>query len=226
MRQHRPSQAPCRLGQPHRTAPMFKRTKESRRRVLGLLADLRRGRGELPVNAISFELTIIGTETAGVDGSSSSIVVWDRVTTAVLGWLTSLDIIAGCCPPAADLPLNVIALRANAILELVGAISKLPSMRGQQGRDHIVGLLSWQIASAIPRHPETRFDVLAIVRTCLEYAGGLAELVTLLQVIDGDACAMRRVETIVAAIGALVPAADPTGARSVPATAREAGSTP
>jgi hypothetical protein len=205
---------------------MFKRTKESRRRVLGLLADLRRDRRELPVNAISFELTISGTATAGIDRSSGSTVVWDRVTAGILGWMTSLDMIAGCCPPALDLPLNVIALRANAILELVSAISKLPSMRGQQGRDHIVGLLSWQIARAIPRHPEPRFDVLAIVRTCLEYAGGLAELVALLQVIDGDACAMRRVESVVAAIGALAPAVDPAGARSAPVTAREAGSEP
>jgi hypothetical protein len=206
---------------------MFKRTKESRRRVLGLLAELRRDRGELPVGSISFELTISGTATTGVvaRSGSGSVVLWDRVTAGILGWMTSLDMIAGCCPPGADLPLNVIALRANAILELVGAISKLPSMRGQQGRDHIVGMLSWQIASAIPRHPEPRFDVLAIVRTCLEYAGGLAELVALLQVIDGDACAMRRVESIVAAIG-VAPAADPAGARSVPATAREAGSTP
>src|SRR5205823_5330311 len=109
MRQHRPSQAPCRLGQPHRTAPMFKRTKESRRRVLGLLADLRRGRGELPVNAISFELTISGTATTGVmaGGGSSSVVVLDRVTAGILGWMTSLDMIAGCCPSALELPLNV-----------------------------------------------------------------------------------------------------------------------
>jgi hypothetical protein len=205
---------------------MFKRTKESRRRVLGLLTDLRRHQGELPVNAVSFELTINGIATAGIDGSSNSVVVWDRVTAGILGWLTSLGMIASHCPPAVDLPLNVIALRASAILELVSAISKLPSMRGQQGRDHIVGLLSWQIASAIPRHPEPRFDVLAIVRTCLEYADGLAELVALLQVIEGDACAMRRVESILAAIGALAPAADPAGARSAPVTLGEAGSEP
>jgi Effector-associated domain 2 len=62
-----------------------------------------------------------------------------------------------------------------------------------------------------------------IVRTCLEYAGGVSELVALLHVIEGDAGAMRRVESIMAAIEALAPPADPAGARSAPVTVRDAG---
>jgi Effector-associated domain 2/Trypsin-like peptidase domain len=152
------------------------------------------------------ELSFSGTAVAdALTGDVIGMVVAeDRVSASKVAWMTPVEVIAGYWTRLAEslspTPAEVVARRANALMELVNAINDLPSMRGPHGRDQVVNLLPWQIASAVPRHPERRFDVLGMVRTCLDYTGGLVELIEILRGIEGDATAMRRVELAVAAL--------------------------
>jgi Effector-associated domain 2/Trypsin-like peptidase domain len=153
-----------------------------------------------------FRLQLSFSGTGVVDTASGEVigmvVTEDQVTASKMAWMVPVETVAGYWPDLlAPSPAEVVARRAGAVMELVTAISELPSMRGQQGRDQVVNLLRWQIASAIGRHPERRFDVLSIVRACLDYPGGLHELLDILRGLEGDAAAMRRVEVAAAALG-------------------------
>jgi hypothetical protein len=161
------------------------------------------------VTDFRLELSFSGT---GVTDAATAevigmVVAEDRVSSSKVAWMVPVEAVAGYWPRIAELlgpsRAEAAALRSNAVMEFVNAVSDLPSMRGQHGRDQVVNLLRWQIASAIPRHPERRFDVLGIVRTCLDYTAGLTDLVAILHSLEGDASAMRRVEAAVAALRAL-----------------------
>jgi hypothetical protein len=135
------------------------------------------------------------------------IVVADaRLTSTGSVWMLPVEAIASYWPdlgrrfarPADAAGATVNGRRPVDMMDLVLAIADLPTMRGPQGRDQVVSTLRWQIASAVPRHPERRFDVLGIVRTCRDYPDGLAELVKLLHMLEGGSAAMRKVERMAA----------------------------
>jgi Effector-associated domain 2/Trypsin-like peptidase domain len=146
-----------------------------------------------------FRLQLGFSGTGVVDATSGEVIgmliAEDLVTGSEAAWMVPVETVTGYWPDLlAPSPAELVARRAGAVMELVTAVSELPSMRGQHGRDQVVNLLRWQIASAISRHPERRFDVLGIVRACLDHAGGLLELLDVLRGLEGDIAAMRRVE--------------------------------
>src|SRR5918999_790774 len=62
------------------------------------------------------------------------------------------------------------------LFRIVDDLLAIPQPRNERGRDQVVGVLSAAIAGAIPRSGEARADLFAIVKTCLDYHGGLQQL--------------------------------------------------
>jgi hypothetical protein len=80
----------------------------------------------------------------------------------------------------------------DRLFELVDSLLEIRAMRDKASREQIIDLLPRQIAVSIARHHETRFDVLAVVRTCLEYPGGLGLLLSAIRNLEGESLAMSR----------------------------------
>lgn len=75
----------------------------------------------------------------------------------------------------------------DVFYEVVDVLELVPSMVNTQTRAMVVDQLRPDISSAIQYHPQRRVHVAAILRTCLDYGGGVAELVSLLRVMEQDA---------------------------------------
>jgi hypothetical protein len=84
------------------------------------------------------------------------------------------------------------------IFRVVDSALEIPLLRSEQGRQQIVGVLSAELASAIPRRSDARSDTYAIVRTCLDYPGGLQELLIVIRGFVGGSLAMHELERSVA----------------------------
>lgn len=98
-------------------------------------------------------------------------------------------------PTAAATPAAVHAVddRRNDLAELVDALFDVPSIREEAGRRTVLDLLPTAISGAVPSHPRTRLHVFNLVRTCLDYEGGLADLLRVLRDLEGNSLPMRRV---------------------------------
>lgn len=83
---------------------------------------------------------------------------------------------------------------AEALFDLVDALQAIPMLAGPAGRDQLIGALSQGMAGVIPRHAEARLDLYAIVRTCLDYPGGLQELRSQLRGFVGDSMLLDAVD--------------------------------
>ena len=84
------------------------------------------------------------------------------------------------------------------LFELVDQLLDIPLLHQERGRDQVVGALPINIAGVIPRSSQARFDVYAIVRTCLDYPGGLHQLLSAIHGFVGDSIQMYRLEQVIA----------------------------
>lgn len=84
------------------------------------------------------------------------------------------------------------------LFRVVDGLLEIPRLRAERGRDQLVAALSLEIAGAVPRSAEARADLYAIVRTCLDYAGGLQQLLQAVQGFVGESMAVRRVKQTIA----------------------------
>src|SRR5205823_2551046 len=116
---------------------------------------------------------IVDTATSQIVGM---VVAENRYGTRPTVWLRPLGVVAAPAAPAGPVRAAPPAPRIPTTIKLASAVAQLPTMSTEDGRDQVVGLLPPNIADAVPRHPERRFDVLGIVRTCLEYPDGVDTL--------------------------------------------------
>jgi Effector-associated domain 2 len=80
------------------------------------------------------------------------------------------------------------------IFAVVDALLTLEAIADEGARREVLRLLPAEIAGAIPHHAIPRVQVLAIVRTCLSYEGGLRELLEAVRVIERDSVGMRELD--------------------------------
>ncbi|HEX2313995.1 MAG TPA: hypothetical protein VHJ17_09690 [Thermomonospora sp.] len=88
------------------------------------------------------------------------------------------------------------------VFEVVDRLLDIPLMVTAEGRDRVVESLRRDIRIRIARRAQPQMDGHAIVRTCAEYANGLAEFVTLVRAYVGDTPQVVALEEAVARIGA------------------------
>lgn len=80
-----------------------------------------------------------------------------------------------------------------SILEFSLILADLPTLRTEDGRDLVIGMLRSDIATVVPRHSQPRHDVVSLVQTCLNYPKGLDELISVLRTLEGDSSPMLHV---------------------------------
>ncbi|GAA4236128.1 hypothetical protein GCM10022254_45020 [Actinomadura meridiana] len=76
----------------------------------------------------------------------------------------------------------------------VDNLLEIPRLRTERGRDQLIGALSSDIAGAVPRSGEARADLYAVLQTCLDYPGGLQQLLVAVQGFVGESLAVQRFE--------------------------------
>ena len=94
-------------------------------------------------------------------------------------------------PMPADVP-------AVVLFRVVDDLMDIPGFRPERGRDQLVGALSAEIAGAAPRSWEARTDLYGIVKTCLDYPGGLQQFLQAVKGFVGESMAVRRLEQTIA----------------------------
>jgi effector-associated domain 2 (EAD2)-containing protein len=82
------------------------------------------------------------------------------------------------------------------LFDLVNALLEVPEVRQESSRRLLLDLLRRDIAVAVPNHHGDRMHVIAMVRTCLAFDNGIAELVATVRKFAGDSEPVRRVEAI------------------------------
>jgi hypothetical protein len=60
----------------------------------------------------------------------------------------------------------------------------------------VVAALPPEIAAVVPRHSTTLIDVYGIIRTCLDYPGGLTELISTLRAFSGTSTSMAMIDQL------------------------------
>ena len=82
------------------------------------------------------------------------------------------------------------------LFDLVDALLAVPVMADANGRRLVLDLLRPEIAAAVPDNPSARLHVVSLVRTCLLFEGGIAELVAAVSDLAGDCVPVRRLVEI------------------------------
>jgi hypothetical protein len=100
-------------------------------------------------------------------------------------------------PPAPMPPVDS-ATFTGELFRMVEDLLDIPRLRNERGRDQLVGVLSTAIAGAIPRSGEARADLFAIVKTCLDYHGGLQQLLQAIHGLVGESIAVQRLDRTIA----------------------------
>ena len=74
-------------------------------------------------------------------------------------------------------------------------------MRDAESRRQVVDALRPAIAGNVPHHPTRTIHVFGMLRTCLDYPGGLTELMSVVRGFSADSASLARVEDLIAGMG-------------------------
>nr|WP_272923802.1 hypothetical protein [Streptomyces sp. SID3343] len=92
---------------------------------------------------------------------------------------------------------------------LLEALIAVPTMRTQEGRNAVLGILPSDIATSVARSPVARADILAIIETCREFEHGLDRLREALSLVDAGTAALREVVLVLSDFPGFDGVADP-----------------
>jgi hypothetical protein len=148
-----------------------------------------------------------------VDEDNGSViglaVARDIRTSPLVTWLLPWETAAGYWPPLASLVSTPGTGRApqptpaagrppsQLLSQLVDALLDVPAIADSSSRELIVSMLPPEIAAATPRQRAGLADVRAIVQTCLQYPGGLRDLVNAVDAFGGRGVAAQRLAAAV-----------------------------
>jgi hypothetical protein len=80
---------------------------------------------------------------------------------------------------------------------LADALDALPALADQGTRDLVIGALPPAISGAVRHHAQRRLQIMEILRTCLDYPGGVEQLLGILSEVEGESVPLGRlVETV------------------------------
>jgi Effector-associated domain 2 len=91
-------------------------------------------------------------------------------------------------------------LSPEELSRLVRAMLEVPAIQDDSARQEILNGLPGPIPNAVPRAARPTVQVLTMVRTCLNYTGGLRALVDGIRLIEGDSVAMRKLDEAIAGL--------------------------
>ncbi|NVI91199.1 hypothetical protein [Actinomadura sp. BRA 177] len=116
---------------------------------------------------------------------------------------TSAPVATGAAPVAPDLtargrPEQAEGAGLPALFEIVERLMDIPLLTTAEGRQQIVDDLRKEIAIRIPRRAQPHLDTHSIVRTCLQFPGGLEEFLALVHAYAGKSVEVQALDETVA----------------------------
>ncbi|WP_246257620.1 effector-associated domain 2-containing protein [Amycolatopsis anabasis] len=106
-------------------------------------------------------------------------------------WMIPLDVVATYYPALRakfdpDIGRSRDSPPASEYFRVVDALESVPCVAATESRRALIRLLRPAVSGAIREHPGRRMHVMEMLNTCLDYDGGLAELVGLITRIEGE----------------------------------------
>ena len=93
------------------------------------------------------------------------------------------------------------AVAVADLQRLAQALAEVPVMRDAESRRQIVDALRPAIAGNVPHHSTRTVHIFGILRTCLDYPGGLTELVAVVKTFADESVSIAQVDDLIAEMG-------------------------
>jgi hypothetical protein len=119
--------------------------------------------------------------------------IWYRDWHGDEGTLSTLARAKGALPPDEEDEELDFAGR----MKLVEALLACEVMTSPQSRDSVIGDLRREIRERTERSAAARQDVIGLVRTALNYSGGLKELIYVVQIYEGESKGRKKLDNVV-----------------------------
>jgi hypothetical protein len=88
--------------------------------------------------------------------------------------------------------------RQPALIALVERLLAIPTVAQEAGRRLLMDHLRPDMANAVPYFSQARHHVFSLVRTCMNYDGGVEELLSVVRFLEGESTPVRRLDETVA----------------------------
>jgi hypothetical protein len=98
--------------------------------------------------------------------------------------------------PSRPPPRATTQIPRETLYSLVDALESIPCLATDNDRAIVLSMLRPAIAGAIRYSPQRRLHTMNIVRTCMDYEGGLAEMLNAIHRIEGESLPARRLTAI------------------------------
>jgi len=141
---------------------------------------------------------------------------FERKETADVAWICLRDADEALTPPGQSVPALTSApedpltnalitagpggsrRQTNGLNDFVTVLMAVPTVGQEDGRRILLQHLRPEIAGAVPYSPRSRHHVFNLVRTCMDYQGGLDELLSVIHFLEGESLPVRRLDQTVA----------------------------
>jgi hypothetical protein len=88
--------------------------------------------------------------------------------------------------------------RQSPLTTLVDRLLAIPTVAQEAGRRLLIDHLRPEMANAVPYFSQSRHHVFSLVRTCMNYPGGVEELLSTIHLLEGESTPVRRLDETVA----------------------------
>jgi Effector-associated domain 2 len=84
------------------------------------------------------------------------------------------------------------------LMTFVDALLAIPVIGRESGRQALLQQMRPEISGAVPYSPHSRHHVISLVTTCMNYQGGLDELLALVRAFEGESRPVRQLDATIA----------------------------
>jgi Effector-associated domain 2 len=95
--------------------------------------------------------------------------------------------------------------RQSALAAFVNSLLEVPTVAQEVGRRLVIDHLRPEIGNAIPYFSQSRHHVFSLVRTCMNYPGGVEELLAVVRLLEGESTPVRQLDATIAQLLAKSP---------------------
>jgi hypothetical protein len=98
---------------------------------------------------------------------------------------------------------TAVVLKSNSaerasLMTFVEALLAVPAIGQESSRQALLQQLRPEISGAVPYSPHSRHHVISLVTTCMNYPGGLDELLAAVHDFEGESIPVRRLDQTIA----------------------------
>lgn len=86
------------------------------------------------------------------------------------------------------------------LILLFDRLLEVPTITQEAGRRLVMDQLRPEMANAVPYFAQSRLHILSLLRTCMNYPGGVEELLTAVRLVEGNSTPIRLLDETVAGL--------------------------